>query len=200
MKLKVSSLCFSYAKNSVLTDVSFTADEGKICVLLGANGAGKSTLIKILAGINKAKKGGVFIDGKSSAEFKSGEYAANIAYVPQNPTFESTTVLDAVLIGRLPLFHAPGKIDYEKAQSAIEKVGIADLAIKDASKLSGGEKQKVAIARALCGDAELILMDEPVSDLDIRSRYAVLSIIKELAKSGKTIILSMNDSRTNRTR
>ena len=193
MILQVSSLSFSYSRTPILRDVTFSLERGRICVLLGANGAGKSTLIKCLAGILRFDGGSIVLDGKDSRDYKSSEYASRIAYVPQNPTFESMTVLDTVLIGRLPLFRAPGRGDYRAAADALDKVGISELALKDASRLSGGEKQKVAIARALATGAELILMDEPISDLDIRSRYLVLDIIARLAKEGKTLILSMHD-------
>ena len=191
--LKATSLVFGYEKANVLNDVSFELPRGEICVVLGANGSGKSTLIKMLAGILQPKSGKIELDGKATGEYKRAEYAAKIGYVPQNPYFDSSTVLDAVLIGRLPTFKAPGKHDRERAEQALESVGIDHLALKDASKLSGGEKQKVAIARTLAGDAELMLLDEPVSELDLKSKYSTLKILKECAEKGKAVFMSMHD-------
>lgn len=191
--LTVKNLSFSYDKKPILQDVSFTLEKGEVGVLLGANGIGKSTLIKILAGVLKNKSGEIELLGKNSTAYKKGEYARLVSYVPQNPTFSGASVLDAVLIGRLPLFTAPSKKDFERAYQAIENVGISHLAMKNTQKLSGGEKQKVAIARALCGDADLLLLDEPTSDLDIKSRYDVLGMMRELSKLGKTLLITMHD-------
>lgn len=191
--IELNDLVYAYEKKNVLDGVSLTLDKGEVVVLLGVNGAGKSTLLKIVAGILKEKSGSVSLFGKKKSAYKPREYARHVAYVPQNPTFDAASVTDAVLIGRLPLFTAPSEKDYERAYEAMEQTGISALKAKNAQKLSGGEKRKVAIARALCGDAELLLMDEPTSDLDLKSRYEILEKMKILASQGKTLFVSLHD-------
>lgn len=190
---EIKDLSFSYHKQQVLTDVSFVISESAVNVFLGANGAGKTTLIKILSGIYKYKSGSVFMGGREIKTIRPQEYARYVSYVPQDPVFESQTVIDALLLGRLPYFSAPSKSDYEKVYSVIERSGLEKIAMKDVTKLSGGEKQKVALARCLVSDADIIILDEPTANLDIKNRYEIIKLLKELSQSGKTVIVSIHD-------
>ncbi len=183
--IQVDNLSFSYPDRRVLKDISFTLEEGKVLSILGPNGVGKTTLLKILSGLNRNFTGSV-----SSIK--------EIAYVPQ--IFSSTvnyTVFNMVLMGRashVSLFSSPGKEDREKACSALEKAGIEDISGRNFSDISGGEKQLVIIARALASGADVLLLDEPTSDLDLKNQGQVLKLIKEL--SGKyrfSVIFSTHD-------
>ena len=191
--LNVSNYSFSYDKKLVLDNISFGVNDSETTILIGANGAGKSTLIKCIAGIQKSKVGDITLLGKNYKEYKRQEFAKNVAYVPQNIMFESMSVIDAILLGRLPYFSHPSKQDYEKVYEIIQKLGIEHIANSDVQKLSGGERQKVAIARALVGNAKLLLMDEPTANLDLKSQYDTLNMINVLKNDGIGIIISMHD-------
>ena len=191
--LNVKNYSFSYDKKKVLDNVSFSVNDYEATVLIGVNGAGKSTLIKCIAGLLKSKEGEITLLEKNIKEFKRQDFANAIAYVPQSITFDSMSVIDAILLGRLPYFSHPGQKDYEKVYEVIQKLGIENIANSDVQKLSGGERQKVAIARALAGEAKLLLLDEPTSNLDLKSQYETMQMINTLKKDGMGIIISMHD-------
>ena len=191
--LNVKNYSFSYDKKKVLDNVSFSVNDYEATVLIGVNGAGKSTLIKCIAGLLKSKEGEITLLGKNIKEFKRQDFAKAIAYVPQSITFDSMSVIDSILLGRLPYFSHPGQKDYEKVYEVIQKLGIENIANSDVQKLSGGERQKVAIARALAGEAKLLLLDEPTSNLDLKSQYETMQMINNLKKDGMGIIISMHD-------
>lgn len=193
MILSVRDFTFSYGKKTVLSGVSFDVSSGDVVVLVGANGAGKSTLLKAVARVLKANRNTLFLDEKDILSYAPNDYARRVSYVPQTPTFESSLVLDAVVLGRLPLFTAPSKKDYEAAWNTLETVGIPHLATENVLSLSGGEQQKVALARALCGRSELVLLDEPTSNLDLKSQYGLLNTIKRLSKTGVSFLISVHD-------
>ncbi|MBQ7653045.1 MAG: ABC transporter ATP-binding protein [Clostridia bacterium] len=190
--LEVKNLSFSYSKKSVLENVSFTIEPSSVTVILGANGAGKSTLIKILAGIYKYQ-GDIFYQDVNVKEIKKKTYASYVSYVPQSPSFVSSTVVDAILLGRLPLFTAPSKKDYQRVYEVIEELGLEDFAMKDVTKLSGGEQQKVALARAFVGESTITLLDEPTANLDLKNCFETIKTLKKSAANGKSIVLSMHD-------
>ena len=191
--LNVKNYSFSYDKKKVLDNVSFFVNDYEATVLIGVNGAGKSTLIKCIAGLLKSKEGEITLLGKNIKEFKRQDFAKAIAYVPQSITFDNMSVIDAILLGRLPYFSHPGQKDYEKVYEVIQKLGIENIANSDVQKLSGGERQKVAIARALAGEAKLLLLDEPTSNLDLKSQYETMQMINNLKNDGMGIIISMHD-------
>ena len=190
--LKVKDLSFSYAKKPVLDKVNFEIQPSTVTVILGANGAGKSTLIKILAGIYKYQ-GEIFYEDKEVSTIKKRTYASYVSYVPQKPSFISSSVVDSILLGRLPLFNAPSKKDYQRVYEVIEELGLGDYAMKDVTKLSGGEQQKVAIGRALVGDTKIALLDEPTANLDLKNCYETTKILRRSAAEGKSVIITMHD-------
>ena len=191
--LEVRNLTFAYEKKIILDDVSFSLNEGDVGVLVGLNGAGKTTILKNIANIVKTKQGEIFLDGKNKNEYKPNEYATRIAYVPQIINYESATVIDTILIGRIPMFYTPSKEDYEKVYDVIEQLHIEHLAMENVQKLSGGEKQKIAIARALSGEAKLMLFDEPTANLDLKGQYETMALIRSLKDNGVSILISMHD-------
>lgn len=183
--VKVSSLSFSYGNGKLISDLSFMLETGRIMAILGPNGVGKTTLLKILAGLLKPA------EGSFTAE-------KDITYVPQIfSTGVNYTVYNMVLLGRaghIGLFSSPDENDREKALDAIKKTGIEKLAGRRFSEISGGEKQLTMIARALASGADILLLDEPTSDLDIKNQGRILELMGNLsAEAGFTIIFSTHD-------
>ncbi|MBR1748119.1 MAG: ABC transporter ATP-binding protein [Clostridia bacterium] len=191
--LTVTDLSYSYGKKPALDGINLTLEEGSVNVLLGNNGSGKSTLLKLIAGILKTKKGKLTLLDKDVKEYSLREYARLVSYVPQAPTFDSSTVVDAVLVGRLPNFTAPKDADYEKVYESLDALAISHLALENVKDLSGGERQKVALCRALCNSSRLVLLDEPTNNLDIKSKYGVLNTMKKLSEQGICVLTSMHD-------
>lgn len=185
-----------YGKNNpdVLQDVSFLLEKGKVGVLLGSNGAGKSTLLKCILG-ELRYQGEILVDGQSHKALKPKQRAALIAYVPQNLSFAPSSVFDAVMMGRIPHFaFAPSKEDEEIVWSTLGDLGMEELALRNVLELSGGERQKVAIARAMVQQAKVLLFDEPTSNLDIAAEHAVVEMVESIAKEKSlTVLLSMHD-------
>ena len=171
MTLTVSHLTFAYPKAPpVLEDVSFTVPAGDFLSVLGANGAGKSTLFRCLLGGLEGYTGAISLDGRDVRTFSRRELAARIAYIPQihRPTF-GYSVLDTALMGltrHLSPFQSPSKALEQQALTALEQLGVAHLAQRNFAALSGGEQQLVLIARALCQQSDLLIMDEPTASLD----------------------------------
>ncbi|EHR79103.1 iron ABC transporter ATP-binding protein [Thermococcus litoralis DSM 5473] len=190
--IKVENLKFGYNGLEVLDDISLEIESGEFVAILGPNGAGKSTLLKCIAGLLKCE--GIEIFGKPLDYYSRGELARIIGYVPQsvNPGF--MRVFDIVLLGRRPyMSFNPSEKDIRIVNEILKKLGIQHLALKPANRLSGGELQKVSIARALAQEPEILLMDEPTNNLDPKSQLEVMKIAKEFAKAGKVSIAVMHD-------
>jgi len=182
MQLGVRNGSFGYTKeHTLLRDISFTLEQGRIMSILGQNGIGKTTLLKCLIGLLKWRKGQTLVDGKP---FNSIKECESIGYVPQaHPTVFAFTVSELAAMGRaryVPLFGKPSRRDRQKVMEALETVGIIDLKDRLCSQLSGGQLQLVYIARALVNEPQLLIMDEPESHLDFRNQYIILNLIKKL--------------------
>jgi len=194
--IEVKALKTRYHHNApeVLHDVSFTLEEGKGGVVLGPNGAGKSTILKCLLGLLKYE-GSIQLFGKELREMKPSERAKLIAYVPQNLSFGPSTVYDAVMVGRIPHFvFAPGEEDHRVVKETLAELGLEELADRNVMELSGGERQKVAIARALVQEAKVLIFDEPTSNLDIAAEQSIAKTIRSLClDKGLTVLLSIHD-------
>lgn len=177
---------FGYADRKILQDVSFSIKEGEVMTVLGPNGVGKTTLLKCMMGLLRWKEGKTTLDGKPLDEMKPADVWTRIAYVPQSKgTALSYTAREMVLMGRsarLGLFSQPTKEDYRRADEAMEQVGITHLAYKQCSCMSGGELQMVLIARALSANPEMLVLDEPESNLDFKNQLIVLETIQRLSK------------------
>ena len=198
MNIKVEDLYFGYNDEYLLENINLEFKKGNMYALLGRNGSGKTTLIKLILGLLNSNRGLITIEGKNSKEIQSNELSKLIAYVPQNEeaTYE-IKVIELVVMGRNPylnLFDMPCYKDYELARKALENLGIENLMQKNYCEISGGERQLVLIARALVQNTKFILMDEPVSNLDIRNQHDVLNKIKNIARDFNIgIVLSIHD-------
>lgn len=197
MLVEAKGLSFAYSKKLplVLNKVDFHLEKGRIAVLLGPNGVGKSTLIKLLLGILKPKEGELLLEGQSYQRINRNQMARSLAYVPQSQPISDMSVFDSVLLGRIMYMGAfYNKEDLDKTEAALKDLGLSDLSYKRCSELSGGERQKVAIARALASDAKGILFDEPTSNLDVVSSKKTALLIQKLAhEMGKAVLLCMHD-------
>lgn len=193
INLEVRDGSFSYGRRKVLDHISYSIRSGEILAVLGPNGIGKTTLLKCTMGLVKWDSGQSYLDGRPLAEYGSRDVWKRIAYVPQAKAGRSCTAHEMVLLGRssrIGLFGQPGKEDRGKADEALSLVHMEHLRDKLCSKMSGGELQMVLIARALAAEPELLILDEPESNLDFRNQLLVLETIKEL--SGRGIASIMN--------
>lgn len=193
LPIAVKDLSFAYANSSpVLTDVSFVIEPGTLTSILGPNGSGKTTLLKLILGLKKPAKGKIEILGQDLAELSLKERATKMAYVPQrhNAVF-SYNVIDVVALGRLPfagIFCRINDDDYQHALESLKKLGIEHLAQRPYTAISGGEQQLALIARALVQQAEILLLDEPISGLDYGNQLMLLEQLRNLARTGITCI------------
>ena len=195
--LEIKDLTFRYSKRAplVLDKISLTLKEGEIGVILGKNGSGKTTLFKNILGIEKPNSGSINFDDRDFANLSRRERAAYIAYVPQDIQFGDLTVFDTVLMGRMPYFGLKaGKNDEEITEHVLNDMGLAELAGRNPNELSGGERQKIAIARALVQEPKLLIFDEPTGNLDIANEQLILNEAKRVAKEkGIGILTSLHD-------
>ncbi|CAB49920.1 ABC transporter ATP-binding protein [Pyrococcus abyssi] len=191
--IEVSNLEFSYNGKNVLRGVNFDVGEGEFLVILGPNGAGKTTLLRCIAGILKCK-GDVKVFGKSIRDMNRLELAKLLAYVPQRVEPGFLRVFDFVLLGRRPYMGlSPRREDLEAVRRALKLLRVEEFEDRVMKTLSGGELQKVAIARAIAQETPVILLDEPTNNLDPKSQIDVMRIIKDLIGEGKTVITVMHD-------
>lgn len=194
--IEIKNLSAGYGKAVILHNISLTAGANEITTIIGNNGCGKSTLLKTIAGILPVSGGEILIGGKSILALTLKERAQQTAYLPQGKNTPDITAGRMVLHGRFPYLSYPRKYkkaDFDIAYAAMEKMGIEDLADRPMAELSGGTRQKVYIAMALAQCSPVILMDEPTSYLDIGQQMKFIGIAKELAQSGKTVILVLHD-------
>ncbi|WP_456423088.1 ABC transporter ATP-binding protein [Thermococcus sp.] len=190
--IEAKNLHFSYGEREVLRGIDFKAEAGEFVAILGPNGAGKSTLVKCLAGILKCP--GVGINGRPLIDYSPRELSGIMAYVPQRIEPNFLTVFDTVLLGRKPYMGlTPSKRDLKVVNDSLKRLGIEKLALKRTNEISGGELQKVSIARALAQEPKILLMDEPTNNLDLKSQLEVMRLARELSKDGKTVITVMHD-------
>jgi len=197
--ISVRNLSFNYKSKKVLENINFDVQKGAFLGLLGENGAGKSTMLKIISKILKPDKGEILIAGKGINSYFLKEIAKIIAFVGQGESYSSNqpfTVSEIVLMGRIPhlsRFQRESKKDIEIANDAMQLTNLLKFKSKFINELSGGERQRVIIARALAQEPKILLLDEPVSNLDIRYQIEILNLIKNLSRNGITVVCVIHD-------
>ena len=191
--LKIENLYFNYGGSSrdVLRGANLELSEGQVGILLGKNGSGKTTLFKSLLGIVKPKKGSICFDGENLLKLNRLQRARRIAYVPQDIQFGDLSVFDSVLMGRISYFGIrAGKEDLESVEQLLTDMELMELAHRNVTELSGGERQKIAIARAMAQEPKLMVFDEPTGNLDIANEQLIIREAKKLAKQKNIAILA----------
>ena len=189
---------FSYNGLPVLRGLSLSVGPGELVGVVGPNGAGKTTLLRLIAGVLTPTSGNVRVNGLDLRSRRSAERARMIAAVPQSAQVpKGFTVLDVVLMGRNPhlgLLQWEGKRDLQVAAKAMEQTGIARLAERQATELSGGEQQRVVVAMALAQEAPVLLLDEPTSNLDLAHQQRVMDLVRGICRERQgAVVVSMHD-------
>ncbi len=192
-KIRINNLSYSYGKFTALTGVNLNIDKSGFISLVGPNGSGKSTLLKCIAGLMKLPDNSIYIDGKDINSYKPSALAGKISYVPQiSSQITGFTVREVVEMGRHP--YKPSHKDKDIIGYALEVTSTAVFADKDCSELSGGEFQRVMIARAIAQDASIMILDEPVSHLDIKYQINIIETLKRTSvEKGTLVITSLHD-------
>lgn len=193
--VEVENVSAGYDGEAVVEDVSFEVRPGEVVGLLGPNGVGKSTLLKCVVGVVDPLAGQVRVAGDPMTDLDREEHARRVGYVPQT---ESETypmsVFDAVMMGRKPYFDwRPSERDRAVVAGVIDHLDIADLSMRDVGSLSGGQRQKVVLARALAQEPLGLALDEPTSNLDVRHELESLSLLRDAADQGLAVLHAMHD-------
>lgn len=196
MILNVDGIEFSYPNKNVLKNIKFTITRGEVVSILGINGAGKSTLLKCINRILKPQKGTVFIDEFDLKQLSGKKIAQKMAYVPQNIAGNNfMTVFDTVLLGRKPYIEWDAtERDLEITGNILKLMQLEKYALRNAYELSGGEFQKVIIARALVQEPRVLLLDEPANNLDLKNQLEVMELIGSISKTKNiSVIMVIHD-------
>lgn len=195
MRVEVDSLSFAYGDEKVIEDASFETGKGDITAILGPNGSGKSTLANCVCGLEAPERGSIRIGGREISEMSRKETARKIGFVPQKEEKSfPKTVFNRVLTGRKPYFKfRPGERDFRKVKRVLKKLGLHEISEKRMSEISGGQRQKVLIARALVQEPDLLILDEPTNNLDLNHQLEVLEILRDKAEQGVSVIIVLHD-------
>lgn len=191
--LKAEKIFFAYHQEEVIRHVSLDVQRGEIVFIIGPNGSGKTTLLKCLGRILEPR-GAIYVESVNIKELKPREVAKLFGYVPQRSDLSPLTVRDAILLGRIPYMGwSPGKRDMDVVQKIVDKLNLRELGGKMLIELSGGELQKVIIARALAQEPKILLLDEPTNNLDLANQVEVMNLISDLRGDGITSLIATHD-------
>ena len=193
MKLSTEGLSFSYGATPLLSDVNLEFDSSGLVCVVGPNGVGKTTLVKCMVGLLKPTGGRVLIDGTDTASMKAIEVARRMAYVPNSAsTVFRTTVSEFVLLGRFPHSQwSTSDEDLDVTDSVMDTMKLQGLADRDVGELSSGQMQRVLIARGLAQQPEVLILDEPTSNLDVAAQMDVLGFLRTYARETGTTVLTV---------
>jgi iron complex transport system ATP-binding protein len=195
MILEVDGVEFQYKSKEVLKNIKFELKRNEILSILGPNGVGKTTLLKCMNAILKPKRGIVLIEDEDVLKLEQIEIARRLGYVPQRCEPARLTAFDAILLGRMP--HIKWNIstdDVMIVEDTIKKLSLDEIALRYIDELSGGELQKVGIARAIAQNPKLLLLDEPTSSLDLKNQLEILDTVKDVVrKENVSAIMTMHD-------
>ncbi len=196
--LDIQDLTVSYGKKIVLNEVSLSVSPGEVLALIGPNGAGKSTLIRAVSGVIPKRSGGMFWKENDLTKMSPSERARILAVVPQARQLGGAfSVEQTVMIGRTAYLNwlgQPQEDDLEQVRLAMEKTNISQLAHRKVAELSGGEQQRVFLARALAQTTPILLLDEPTTHLDLQHQAKLLSLVHDLAHdSGLVVLMALHD-------
>jgi iron complex transport system ATP-binding protein len=194
--LQAEHLNFSYGNKCIIKNVSFQIKKGMFCIIIGPNGAGKSTLLRIMAGIEKKFTGRFLLNNQPLDDYSCKDLARIIAYVPQQtPAYPFFKVKDFVLLGRSPqlgLLGVTTQKDNDIALRAMEVAGVDRLKDRYLTQLSGGELKRTYIARALCNEPQILLMDEPTAHLDMAHQIMLMNLMKQLTLKHKITVVQVS--------
>jgi iron complex transport system ATP-binding protein len=194
----IEGLTVKAGSKVLVSNVTLAVEAGTWCTIVGPNGAGKTTLVEAVAGLRKPSHGSVSISGHALAEMPERERARRVALVPQQPVIPSgMSVEDYVALGRVAyhgLFRPPSASDRRIVESVLERLSLVDFRERDVMTLSGGERQRIVLARALVQSTAVIVLDEPITGLDLRHQMDMLELLKsEIAQCGLTVVATLHD-------
>jgi iron complex transport system ATP-binding protein len=196
--ISIENLQFGYDKKAIFNDLSLTFQQGDFCSILGPNGSGKTTLLKCIVGLLQPSGGTIQLYGKSLSEYKMMDLARKIAYVPQYQDIVfDITVFDYVMLGRNP-YQTPWELqrpeDKELVEEMLHKCNVWDYRDRLLQELSGGERQRVMVARAMAQQTGIMLLDEPLSNIDVTHKFEIMDILQELNRERNvTILIILHD-------
>lgn len=195
MMLSIAGLQFSYNSHAVLKDIHLELDRGQILAVLGMNGAGKSTFLKCINRILRVRRGSIRLHSENVLLMKGEEIARHMGYVPQRYGEEELAVFDAVLLGRKPyMTWKAEERDLEIVERTLKQMALEAIAMRPVSTLSGGEMQKVILARALAQEPDLLLLDEPTSNLDLKNQLEVMGLVRAAVEDqGLSAVICLHD-------
>jgi iron complex transport system ATP-binding protein len=195
MQLEIRGIEFAYRSKPILNQINFEVQTGDFMSIIGPNGSGKSTMLRLIDGILKPQTGCILIDSKNTGSLGSAALARQVAYVPQSEGAGfPVNVFETILMGRKPhMSWTPAEADLQKTAQVIEQLHLNDLALANLDQLSGGQRQKVLIGRALAQDTPLLLLDEPTANLDLKHQLEVLELLKNQTQKGTSVIVAIHD-------
>lgn len=195
MILSVEDLLFQYRNHAIIKKIALNVDNGEVVAVLGPNGVGKTTLLKCLNRILHPKKGVIFLDGEQIGGLSAREIAQRAGYVPQQVETGRITAFDAVILGRRP--HIAWDVtdrDLRIVDAVFHRLSMDHLRLHFIDEMSGGELQKVAIARALVQEPKVLLLDEPTSSLDLKNQMEIMETITHIVREhGISVVMTMHD-------
>lgn len=193
MKVEVKDVEFSYGRKEVLKGISFEAGNGEVIGILGQNGCGKTTLLKCINGSNTPTSGCVYLDGEDTSQMSKKDIAKKMAFVMQTASMTFPfTVFETVMMGRYAhqsSLSSDNDEDIEAVYQAMRDTGVLEFKDRPISELSGGERRRVLIARALAQEPEVLLLDEPTLHLDINHQFDLLELVRRLADEKGLLVL-----------